>query len=40
MKDLYTFDTCLNNAQHTYDLICESYDNIFKHIGMNYAKGK
>jgi prolyl-tRNA synthetase len=40
MKDLYTFDTCLNNAQHTYDLICESYGNIFKHVDMNYVKGK
>ncbi|EZA58173.1 hypothetical protein DMN91_011709 [Ooceraea biroi] len=38
MKDLYTFDACLDGAQHTYDLVCESYDNIFKQIGMNYAK--
>lgn len=39
MKDLYTFDATLDNAQHTYDLVCESYDNIFKQIGIKYTKG-
>lgn len=39
MKDLYTFDTTLNNAQNTYDLVCESYDNIFKQIGISHVKG-
>ncbi|KAL6257409.1 hypothetical protein P5V15_010981 [Pogonomyrmex californicus] len=38
MKDLYTFDTSLDNAQHTYDLVCESYNNIFKQIGIKYTK--
>ncbi|KYN10660.1 putative prolyl-tRNA synthetase, mitochondrial [Trachymyrmex cornetzi] len=32
MKDLYTFDTSLDNARHTYDLVCESYNNIFRQI--------
>jgi len=39
MKDLYTFDTNLDNAQYTYDLVCESYNNIFKQIGIKYEKG-
>lgn len=38
MKDLYTFDTNLDNAQYTYDLVCESYNNIFKQIGIKYEK--
>lgn len=39
MKDLYTFDTNLDNAQYTYDLVCESYNNIFNQIGIKYEKG-
>lgn len=39
MKDLYTFDTTLDNAQKTYDLVCESYNNILKQIGIDYIKG-
>lgn len=39
MKDLYTFDTTLDNAQKTYDLVCTSYDNIFKQIGIEFTKG-
>ncbi|XP_036148096.1 probable proline--tRNA ligase, mitochondrial isoform X2 [Monomorium pharaonis] len=38
MKDLYTFDTSLDNGRHTYDLVCESYSNIFKQIGVEYKK--
>ncbi|XP_050452625.1 probable proline--tRNA ligase, mitochondrial isoform X1 [Cataglyphis hispanica] len=38
MKDLYTFDTNLDNAQYTYDLVCESYNNIFNQIGIKYEK--
>ncbi|XP_071555239.1 probable proline--tRNA ligase, mitochondrial isoform X1 [Temnothorax nylanderi] len=38
MKDLYTFDTNLDNARHTYDLVCESYNNIFRQIGIKYIK--
>lgn len=40
MKDLYTFDDSLDSAQQTYDLVCESYDNIFKQIGIKHTKGK
>ncbi|XP_024944462.1 probable proline--tRNA ligase, mitochondrial isoform X2 [Cephus cinctus] len=38
MKDLYTFDTNLENAQNTYNKICESYDSLFKQIGVDYVK--
>jgi len=38
MKDLYTFDSSLDNARHTYDLVCESYNNIFRQIGIKYTK--
>lgn len=38
MKDLYTFDTNLDNARHTYDLVCESYNNIFRQIGIKCMK--
>ncbi|EFN79469.1 probable proline--tRNA ligase, mitochondrial [Harpegnathos saltator] len=38
MKDLYTFDTTLNKAQDTYNLVCESYSNIFKQIGIDHMK--
>lgn len=39
MKDLYTFDATLDDARYTYHLVCESYNNIFKQIGVKYAKG-
>ncbi|XP_039313709.1 probable proline--tRNA ligase, mitochondrial isoform X3 [Solenopsis invicta] len=38
MKDLYTFDTSLDNARYTYNLVCESYNNIFRKIGVEYTK--
>ncbi|KAL0130608.1 hypothetical protein PUN28_002325 [Cardiocondyla obscurior] len=38
MKDLYTFDTSLDNAKHTYNLVCESYNNIFRQLGVKYVK--
>ncbi|KAG6795174.1 proline--tRNA ligase, mitochondrial isoform X1 [Apis mellifera caucasica] len=38
MKDLYTFDINLNNAQETYALVCNAYENIFKKIGITYIK--
>lgn len=38
MKDLYTFDINLDSAQHTYDLVCESYNNIFRQIDIKYTK--
>lgn len=39
MKDLYTFDTTLDNAESTYNLVCESYNKIFGQIGIKYVKG-
>lgn len=39
MKDLYTFDFTLNNAQETYEEVCEVYENIFKNIGVTFIKG-
>ncbi|XP_076650748.1 prolyl-tRNA synthetase 2-like protein, mitochondrial [Halictus rubicundus] len=38
MKDLYTFDASLDNANTTYKLIGEAYDSIFKQIGISYVK--
>ncbi|XP_011684944.1 PREDICTED: probable proline--tRNA ligase, mitochondrial [Wasmannia auropunctata] len=38
MKDLYTFDASLEKARYTYDLVCESYNNIFRQIGIKYTK--
>ncbi|XP_043268830.1 probable proline--tRNA ligase, mitochondrial [Venturia canescens] len=37
MKDLYTFDSSLENAQNTYSAVREAYENIFKHIGIEYT---
>lgn len=39
MKDLYTFDIDLDRAKETYTLVCETYENIFKKIGITYIKG-
>ncbi|CAK9808126.1 Probable proline--tRNA ligase, mitochondrial [Anthophora quadrimaculata] len=38
MKDLYTFDVNLNHAQETYALVCETYENIFRNIGVSFVK--
>ncbi|XP_020722446.1 probable proline--tRNA ligase, mitochondrial isoform X2 [Bombus terrestris] len=38
MKDLYTFDIDLDRAKETYALVCETYENIFKKIGITYIK--
>ncbi|XP_032667580.1 probable proline--tRNA ligase, mitochondrial [Odontomachus brunneus] len=38
MKDLYTFDTTLDNAKNTYDAVCDSYDNIFKQIDIDHVR--
>ncbi|CAG9862167.1 unnamed protein product [Phyllotreta striolata] len=38
MKDMYTFDIDLNSAKKTYEEVCESYENIFKTIGMDFVK--
>lgn len=39
MKDMYSFDTNPEAANKTYEEVCDSYDNIFKIIGLNYIKG-
>ncbi|XP_066582400.1 probable proline--tRNA ligase, mitochondrial isoform X2 [Prorops nasuta] len=38
MKDLYSFDSSLKEAQNSYDLVCKAYDNFFKQIGINFIK--
>ncbi|XP_076166178.1 prolyl-tRNA synthetase 2-like protein, mitochondrial isoform X2 [Ptiloglossa arizonensis] len=38
MKDLYTFDKTLDNAQETYELICNAYENILQKIGITFIK--
>lgn len=40
MKDLYTFDANLDNAENTYNLVCKAYNNIFDQIGIKYIKAK
>lgn len=39
MKDLYSFDSNIDNAKHTYNEICQSYDRIFQKIGIDFLKG-
>ncbi|XP_044735731.1 probable proline--tRNA ligase, mitochondrial [Chrysoperla carnea] len=38
MKDLYSFDSNIDNAKHTYNEICQSYDRIFQKIGIDFLK--
>lgn len=40
MKDLYSFDRNQTNALITYKKVCQAYENVFKHIGVNYVKGR
>lgn len=40
MKDLYSFDRDHKSAVITYEKVCEAYEKIFKHIGVDYKKGK
>ena len=39
-SDLYTFDTSVETAKETYELVCEAYCSIFDRLGLNYIKGK
>lgn len=39
MKDMYSFDITEEAAIKTYGEVCDSYDKIFKKIGLNYIKG-
>ncbi|CAH0553947.1 unnamed protein product [Brassicogethes aeneus] len=38
MKDLYSFDVDLKSAQETYSELNDSYDRIFRNIGLDYVK--
>ncbi|XP_047114686.1 probable proline--tRNA ligase, mitochondrial isoform X1 [Schistocerca piceifrons] len=38
MKDLYSFDTSVANAEVTYDTVTTAYSNIFKEIGVECMK--
>lgn len=40
MKDLYSFDRDHKSAITTYDKVCQAYEKIFKHIGVEYVKGR
>jgi len=37
MKDLYSFDSSLDDAKNTYEAVREAYENIFRHIGIEYT---
>lgn len=39
MKDLYTFDVDLESAKLTYLEIHNSYDKIFRTLGIEFVKG-
>lgn len=39
MKDLYTFDVDIESAKKTYEEVCDSYNTIFKRIGIDFIKG-
>lgn len=38
MKDLYTFDTTLERAKETYEIVNGSYEKLFKHINVPFCK--
>ncbi|XP_018321361.1 probable proline--tRNA ligase, mitochondrial [Agrilus planipennis] len=38
MKDLYSFDVNIDKAKESYNEICQSYDRIFKQIGIDVIK--
>ena len=38
MKDMYTFDSCKEDAISTYHDVCRAYHNIFKRIGVNVVQ--
>lgn len=40
MKDLYSFDTTVETAQSTYQVVSEIYHKVFKAIGVNFMKGE
>ncbi|XP_015786113.1 probable proline--tRNA ligase, mitochondrial [Tetranychus urticae] len=40
MKDLYSFDATESDAHKSYDLVCQSYQNIFDRLKLNVIKTK
>lgn len=40
MKDMYSFDISVDKAKQTYEEVCDSYNNIFNIIGVDFVKGK
>lgn len=39
MKDLYTFDIDMKNAEQTYSEVIKGYENIFNTIGIDFNQG-
>lgn len=40
MKDLYSFDLNRELAIETYEKVCQAYQDLFNHLGLNFIKGK
>ena len=38
-SDMYTFDTSVETAKDTYNLVCDTYCRIFERLGLKYVKG-
>lgn len=38
MKDMYTFDASEEEAQQTYDLVCDAYCSLFNRLGLPFVK--
>ena len=39
MKDLYTFDVSVEQAEETYNAVCQAYDKIFQQLEVKFVKG-
>ena len=39
ISDMYTFDSNIETATQTYNLVCDTYDRIFKRLGLKFVKG-
>lgn len=39
MKDLYSFDLDRQSAIRTYEKVCQGYEDLFDHLGLNFIKG-
>ncbi|XP_033127442.1 probable proline--tRNA ligase, mitochondrial [Anneissia japonica] len=40
MKDLYTFDTCIESAMLCYEAVCDAYASLFDRLQLDYVKVK